>query len=284
MTVSRGLAALVLTCAVCAAALTGARGELRLSIEEEDRVAGSEDTTSPSATPAGLDAVGRISACLEKECRTHCTGFLVGPDIVVTAAHCVKVDGTKGNWYDPARIRFHSFAHPAVHAAEYVHAGDFKGAASDNPHDSLETTMAHTGQDIAILRLEERLGDKLGWLPKGKVNWDELAGGGEYEVAGIPGEKLFHLQSCRLHPEMTRLWLGHYPSLHSAFERGMFFHTCHMRGGFSGSPLLRRANGKLTWIGVNSSVTTMEWPGYHLIDNAGQAVILLPNGKPAPLK
>ncbi|MHC8510289.1 MAG: trypsin-like serine peptidase [Rhodospirillales bacterium] len=283
MTVLRGLAALVLTCAVCAAGLTGARGEFGLSADEEDRASGSEDAASPSAAPPGLEAVGRISTCPEEDCFIDCSGFLIGPDLAATAAHCVKNGSARGSWHDPGDIRFHSFTHPAVRAAEYVHTGDHYHP-NVSPQEDLIKFSAHIGQDIVILRLEERLGDKLGWLPKGKVDWDELAGGGEYEVAGVPSDKLFHLQSCRMHLEVARLWTDNYPSLHSAFENGVFFHTCYLRGGFSGGPLLRRENGKLTWIGVNAALLTFTQPGSPPIGGVTHAAVLLPNGEPAPHK
>lgn len=276
-TALRGLAALVCAGALCAAAGGGVHGELPLSADEEDRAPGLEDTS----LPPGFSAVGMISACPGKECRPRCTAFLTGPDLAVTAAHCVKTAG--GHWYDPARIRFHSSAHPAVRAAEYVHAGDY--ARPPRHHSgSLAEAMPLRGQDIAVLRLAGRPGGRLGWLPKGKVDWDEMAGGGEYEIAGLPGGKFFHMRACKIHPETARLWKARHGPLRTVFEKGVFFHTCHLRRGFSGGPLLRRENGGLTWIGVTSGTLRMEPVGHHSIDDAALAVILLPGGEPAPLR
>ena len=51
---------------------------------------------SPSAHAEAVALVTRRSRCVEPEPHLLCTGALVGPDLVLTAAHCLDVFGAEG--------------------------------------------------------------------------------------------------------------------------------------------------------------------------------------------
>jgi len=51
----------------------------------------------------GWEAVGR----LDLDGRGFCTGALIAPDLVLTAAHCM-FDRASGSEVDPSRIEFHA--------------------------------------------------------------------------------------------------------------------------------------------------------------------------------
>jgi protease YdgD len=52
-----------------------------------------------------LAAIGRVNVVKGAKRRSHCTGTLVGPKIVVTAAHCL-FDAARSRWVRPSSIHF----------------------------------------------------------------------------------------------------------------------------------------------------------------------------------
>ena len=42
-----------------------------------------------------------------------CSGFLIGPDTLVTAGHCVHPGGAGSTWYPPAAFRVYPAYNPA---------------------------------------------------------------------------------------------------------------------------------------------------------------------------
>ncbi|MHC8509283.1 MAG: right-handed parallel beta-helix repeat-containing protein [Rhodospirillales bacterium] len=227
--------------------------------------------------PPETAAIGMLEAGPPSGNVYNCTAFLTGPDTVVTAAHCVK--SYSGDVYELSDIKFNDLSEnglPPVSAAEYLHVGGYTSYASRT--NTFREFLAPMGKDIAVIRISEPLGDTLGWLRKGEVDWDEIADGGEYEIIGAPEGYLIRQKPCALHPDVTRMWEGIYSSVHEAFETGAFFHTCATPPGYSGGPVLREDNGELTWIGVNSSRIIMRWPGYPPVEDVGTAMILQPGG------
>lgn len=100
-----------------------------------------------NSNKAPWTAIGRLSTPRN----TNCSATLIGPDLVLTAAHCIldkEGQFVQGNYqFQAGYNRGQMFASAGV-----VHAwwGSRQGHYTDN--------------DWAILQLDARLGDRLGWM------------------------------------------------------------------------------------------------------------------------
>ena len=81
-----------------------------------------------------------------------CTGFLVGPDLFMTNAHCVH-DGQGVLPFDKTTIYMNYYQDLDVDST----AGGATAGVSAVLH-------AHARKDYALLRLDKRIGDSYGWL------------------------------------------------------------------------------------------------------------------------
>ncbi|MFV1493715.1 trypsin-like serine protease [Phaeobacter sp. JH18-32] len=104
-----------------------------------------EDPQSSITSVIGWEAVGRLNI----SGRNMCTGALVAPDLVVTAAHCVYNPDT-GRQIDPTSIRFEA-------GLNGRHAKAARSVTKAVVHPSYEYQPlgdSQLGSDIAILRLD----------------------------------------------------------------------------------------------------------------------------------
>ncbi len=171
---------------------------------------------------------------VQTELGERCTGFMVAPQVAVTAAHCLflpRVD----RFIQPGSVHVllrYAFGRYAAHARVVR----FAVAKGYRPHDEAATA----GVDRAVLVLDHRLLPASAALPLGPVPAvlpaPALLGGygqdrDEVVVAG-PG--------CHV--------LG---ELRDAAGRRLLAHDCQATRGTSGAPLLwRRPDGKWAAIGI----------------------------------
>ncbi|BFM16054.1 hypothetical protein R50073_22370 [Maricurvus nonylphenolicus] len=93
--------------------------------------------------------------------RGSCTATLVGPDVIVTAAHCLWNKDT-GRWFPADFVHFVA----GFSGEEYQAHSKGKQIYTNPAYDpTLESNLTNASTDWALIRLQEPIGDSLGYLP-----------------------------------------------------------------------------------------------------------------------
>lgn len=171
-------------------------------------------------------AIGRVNVTGYRR-RSACTGTLVSPDRVVTAAHCLFRDG------EPARVEDIRFAAgwfrgtPA--AVGRVTSVDFPGLWSPGAPATADTIAS----DVAILTLSDPITD-VEPLPVSKGD------GGEMRIIGYRWDRPHALTD-------------HTPCIGTARFAPALGLTCRVVSGTSGAPVLTLEDGAWAVMGVTSA-------------------------------
>ena len=195
-------------------------------------------------------SLGRINI-IGRDTRGLCTGTLIAPRRVLTAAQCL-FDAGMNDWVKPGSIHFligqerdkflrHSIVDTFFTPPEFAYQLRSQSRRGSKTFDMIDPNVLRHNWAILTLR-DEVPGMPVPILAIEGVDLPSFESGGEFALAGYASDREYVLsvhKGCKI--------------MIDASEPGLITHMCDTFGQ-SGAPILLLSNGSAKVIGIHSSV------------------------------
>lgn len=182
-------------------------------------------------------AIGRVNT----GGRGFCTGFMVAPQVMLTAAHCLY-DFREQRWWPTSEVHFL----PGYQRDTYLgHARVLAYSVAGTYQPRIEPQIESVLDDWAVVILKAPIGETVGWLGIQRLDNEILD--------SIAEGRAIALQAGYRRDRPHAISVQVKCSIPGLFGNGRgILHSCDVNEGGSGSPLLVFANGDVRALGIHA--------------------------------